>query len=79
MKDQRKGEGGLGSNEGEGSRTAARKYNEAGKNFAESGKVDEKARQAREALEGEEGEELRQAETVGKSHTAEEDPKLKKK
>ena len=79
MKDQRKGEGGLGSNEGEGSRTAARKYNQAGQSFAQSGKVEDKAREAKEALEGEQGDELRQAETVGKSHVAEEDPKLKKK
>src|SRR5216684_1352689 len=39
-------------NEGEGNRTAAREYNKAQHDFARSGKVDEKAREARRAVAG---------------------------
>src|SRR5713226_8565735 len=39
-------------NEGEGNRTAAREYNKAQHDFARSGKVEEKAREARRAVEG---------------------------
>ncbi len=52
-------------NEGEGNRTAAREYNQAQQRFVKSGKVDEKIRR-----------ELEHAETVGKSHAAEEDPQV---
>ena len=38
-------------NEGEGNKTAAREYNEAQRRFVESGKVDEKAREAEKALD----------------------------
>ena len=38
-------------NEGEGNKTAARKYNEAQQRFVESGQVDGKAREAERALD----------------------------
>ena len=52
-------------NEGEGNKTAARHYNEATTEFAKSGKVEEKAKEARKALEGKEGDKLRKAEREG--------------
>jgi hypothetical protein len=64
-------------NEGEGNRTAARRYNKAQQEFARSGKVEEKAREAREASDGPEGDALREAELIGKRHIAEEDPEVK--
>lgn len=51
-------------NEGEGNRTAARRYNEATREFIDSGKVGEAARKAKEAVDGPEGEELRKAEAA---------------
>ncbi|HEV7372874.1 hypothetical protein [Arenibaculum sp.] len=65
-------------NEGEGNRTAARNYDQAATDHARSGKAGEQAREAKEALDGPEGEELRRAEEKGRSHAAEEDPKLKR-
>ena len=65
-------------NEGEGNRTAARRYNEAQKRFVRSGKVEDKAHEAEEAMEGEERKELERAEAVGKRHVAEEDPEIKR-
>jgi hypothetical protein len=65
-------------NEGEGNRTAARRYNEAQKRFVRSGKVEEKAHAAEEAMEGKERKELERAEAVGKRHIAEEDPEVKR-
>ena len=38
------------SNEGEGNKTAARHYNEAQQRFTQSGKVEEKGRDAEKAL-----------------------------
>lgn len=61
------------ANEGEGSRTAARRYNEATEKYVKSGKVDEAAHEAEEAVEGEEGEELKEAEEEGKRHIKERD------
>ena len=61
-------------NEGEGNKTAARQYNEAQQRFAQSGKVEEKAREAEKALDGPEKEALQQAEAVGKRHSAGHDP-----
>jgi hypothetical protein len=63
-------------NEGEGNKTAAHQYNEAQRRFAQSGKVEEKAREAEKALDGPEEEALQQAEAVGKRHSAGEDPAL---
>jgi len=65
-------------NEGEGSRSAARAYNEAQRRFVKSGKVADKAREAKRALEGAEKEELEKAEAEGKRHASEEDPLVKK-
>jgi hypothetical protein len=58
------------ANEGEGSRTAARRYDEGVAETIASGKVDEAARKAEEALEGPEGEALREAEKEGKKRAA---------
>lgn len=66
-------------NEGEGNRTAARQYNEAQKQFAQSGKVEPAARDAARAVDGPEGNDLRKAEQEGKRHAHGEDPQLKKK
>jgi hypothetical protein len=66
------------TNEGEGSKTAARQYNEAQQRFVQSGKVEEKAREAEEALDSPEKETLQQAEAIGKRHSAGEDPAVKK-
>ncbi len=65
-------------NEGEGNRTAARRYNKEQQRFVRSGKVEEKAKEAERAVEGKEGEALRDAELVGKRHAAEEDPEIKR-
>ena len=64
-------------NEGEGNKTAARQYNEAQQRFAQTGKVEQKAREAEEALDSPEKETLRQAEAIGKRHSAGEDPAVK--
>jgi hypothetical protein len=66
-------------NEGEGNKTAARQYNEAQKRFAQSDKVEEKAREAERALDGPEKKELQEAEAVGKRHSVGEDPAVKKR
>ena len=80
MADERKqGSAGGQENEGEGNRTAARRYNEAVERTVKGGKVEEQARAAEQALEGAEGEELAHAEAEGKRHVAEEDPALKKR
>ena len=63
-------------NEGEGNRTAARQYNEATRDFVESGKVDEQAEAARRAVEGRERAELEHAEAVGRARAKEEDPSV---
>jgi hypothetical protein len=65
-------------NEGEGNKTAARRYNESQHRFAESGKVGPQAREAEKALSSEERE-LQRAEAVGKSHKAAEDPEVTRK
>jgi hypothetical protein len=65
-------------NEGEGSRTGAREYDERTRAFVESGKVDQKAKEAKKAIEGSEGEELKRAEAEGKRHAKGEDPALRK-
>ena len=65
-------------NEGEGNKTAARQYNEAQQRFAQSGKVEEKAREAEKAINGPEKEALQQAEVVGKRHSAGDDPAVKR-
>jgi hypothetical protein len=66
-------------NEGEGNKTAAREYNQAQRQFVQSGQVEQKAREAEKAIEGEEGRDLERAEAEGKRHSHGEDPALKKR
>ena len=66
-------------NEGEGNKTAARRYNEMQRRFAQSGQVDEKAREAAKALDTPEKQELKRAEAIGKRHEAAEDPEITRK
>jgi hypothetical protein len=56
------------ANEGEGSRSAARDYNQRTEQFIKSGKVDENAKKAERAIEGDERQTLSDAEKVGRSH-----------
>jgi hypothetical protein len=63
-------------NEGEGSKSAARRYNDRAEEHVRSGKSDDAAEQAREDVDGPDGEELRKAEAEGKRHIAEEDPEV---
>lgn len=65
-------------NEGEGSRTAARKFNKDENEFAKSGKVDKAAEDAKKAVEGTEGDKLREAEKEGRAHAKETDPAVKR-
>jgi hypothetical protein len=66
-------------NEGEGNRTAARKYSEAQQRFIKSGQVDQKAHEAeRDRRDQSIRRELEHAEAVGKSHAADEDPEVKR-
>jgi hypothetical protein len=53
-------------NEGEGNRTAARRYDQGVEKTVKSGTVPEKARAAARALDGPEGDELRRAEAQAK-------------
>ncbi len=55
-------------NEGEGNRTAAKRYNDAQRKFVESGRVEPAAKDAEHALETDEAEELKRAEEKGRSH-----------
>lgn len=64
--------------QGEGNRTAARRYNEDTTEFARSDRVDDAARQAKPSS-ADEARELQQAEAEGKSHARGEDPLLHKK
>jgi hypothetical protein len=65
-------------NEGEGNKTAARNYNRAQRRFVESHQVEEKAREAERALDGPEAKTLAEAEAIGRSHIAEEDPAVRR-
>ena len=51
---------------GEGNKTAAREYNEAQRRFVESGKVEEKAREAAGAMASPERAELERAVAIGR-------------
>ena len=64
-------------NEGEGNKTAAREYNKGTTEFAKSGQVEGKAREAKQAMQGREADEMRKAEREGKSHSHGEDRLLK--
>jgi hypothetical protein len=59
-----------GPNEGEGNRTAARRYNRATEAYGRSGRVDVAANAAKKALEGPEGKELERAEKEGRAHAS---------
>jgi hypothetical protein len=61
--------------QGEGNYTAAREYNEATREFVESGKVRDAAEAAAPQSE-EQAQELREAEAEGRSHLKEEDPQV---
>ncbi|HVL58516.1 MAG TPA: hypothetical protein VM491_18600 [Burkholderiaceae bacterium] len=61
---------------GEGNYKASREYNDATKEFVESGRVGEAARQA-EPSDSAEAREMERAEQEGRSHAKEEDPSLK--
>ena len=63
--DNTRGYGGQ-QNEGEGNKTAAREYNEAQHRFAQSGKVEDKAREAATAMASTERAELERAEAIGR-------------
>jgi hypothetical protein len=66
-------------NEGEGNRTAAREYNQAQQQFARSGQVDQKAREAEQDLRSEDvRRELEHAEAIGRKHSAGEDRQVKR-
>jgi hypothetical protein len=65
-------------NEGEGNKTAARRYNEATTDFTKSGQVEPKAQEAKKATEGKKRDALRKAEAEGRSHAKGEDPALKR-
>ena len=67
------------SNEGEGSRTAARQYNEAQHLFVQSCNVEKKARVAERALGTPEKRAMDRAEAIGKSHKRAEDPAVTRK
>jgi hypothetical protein len=54
-------------NEGEGNRTADRKYREEVRRHVESGAPEAAAEEAQQALEGAEGDELRKAEEAAKA------------
>ena len=64
------------TNEGEGSRTAAKDYNERTKQFMQNNDVEARAREAAAAVDSQEGEELRKAEDQGRAHVHEEDPEV---
>jgi len=63
--------------EGEGSRSAARRYDEKATEFTGSGKVEDAAREAESAFDAPEGSGDREAAEEGKRHAKEEDPLLR--
>jgi hypothetical protein len=65
-----------GQNEGEGSQTGARHYDESLHRFIDSGKVNRAAEAAARAVDGPEGPGLRRAEDAGKQRSHGEDPEL---
>jgi hypothetical protein len=56
------------ANEGEGSRSGARDYDQRTEAFVRSGKVEESAKKAEKAIDSPEGKELSEAERRGRSH-----------
>ncbi|WP_439815752.1 hypothetical protein [Zavarzinia sp. CC-PAN008] len=62
-------------NEGEGSRTAAKAYNDKTTAFAQSGRVEEQAEKAKQSLANPaEAADLKAAEKAAKAHAKGEDP-----
>ena len=55
-------------NEGEGSYTGAKDYDERTEEFIRSGRVKKSAKEAERALEGKERAELQKSEEIGKRH-----------
>jgi hypothetical protein len=65
-------------NEGEGSRSGAKAYDDATKRFVDSGRVKEQAEKAKMARDGSERAALDRAEAAGRSHSKGEDPALRR-
>jgi hypothetical protein len=63
-------------NEGEGNRTAARRFNESEQAFAASGRVKRAARDARPRSD-DEAADMDRAEQAGRSHARDEDPAVR--
>lgn len=61
--------------QGEGNYDATRRYDKAARDFVQSGKVDEAAREAQPDTP-EQAESLKRAEEIGKSHSRGEDPAI---
>jgi hypothetical protein len=61
-------EGGKSPNEGEGSRSAARDYNQRTQRFIHEGRVDQSAEEAKRAVESNERDKLEEAERIGRGH-----------
>lgn len=66
------------ANEGEGNRTAARAFNREQQAFAQTGPVEQKAREAEAALAGAERKPLKKAERAGRRRSRGEDPEVKR-
>lgn len=67
------------ANEGEGSRTAAHRYEAGVKRSIQSGHIAESASKAARALAGPEGAQLRRAETIAKDHKSPAGPRAQNK
>ncbi|MGE4220991.1 MAG: hypothetical protein AB7G39_16215 [Alphaproteobacteria bacterium] len=65
-------------NEGEGNRTAARRYNADQQRFVASGRAAIAAEEARKAVEGSKGDALRRAEDKGRAKARETDPAVER-
>jgi hypothetical protein len=65
-------------NEGEGNRTAARRYDTATVDYIASGRSEAAAKAAAAALDGPEADELRAAESVGKAGHPRQSPSTKR-
>ena len=61
-------------NEGEGNKTAARRYNKATEEYVHSGRAEHAAEEAKQALESEEGESLLEAEEEARETKPEPEP-----
>ena len=68
-----------GANEGEGNKSADRRYREGVARTVKSGGIEKKAKEAERALDSVYGDELREAEKEGLKRSRGEDPALKKK